>query len=307
MTDLVVSQRTPPPARRPTVALALGGGGARGLAHIVMIEALEELGVVPVAISGTSSGALFGAALASGMTGRQIRAHATEVLGQRFDLIRQLFLARAETLSGVWSLLTARSALLQPETLLTHVLPPRFPLEFNDLKIPLAIVATDFYGQEEYVFREGPLRRAISASIALPALFQPVVLEGRALVDGGLVNPLPFDLLSGMADVIVAIDVTGAPQPDAGRPHPTAIEALIGSTYIFERTIVREKLRSRRPDVYVDAQVSNYQLADFLKVKDILAAAEPAKQILKHRLARILACEPAGAVAADPAHEPFRS
>jgi NTE family protein len=280
------------PQRQPTVGLALGGGGARGLAHIVIMEALDEMGIKPVAIAGTSIGALFGAAYASGMTGRQIRAHTTEALGQRFDLVRQLFSARAETLSGMWSLLTARSALLKPETLLGHLLPARFPASFAELQIPLAIVATDFYGQEEYVFRDGPLGRAIAASIALPAIFQPVVVEERALVDGGLVNPLPFDLVSGAADIVVAVDVTGAPHTENGRVSPAPIEALIGSTYIFERTIIREKLRSRQPDVYIDAQVSHYQLTDFLRAGDILAAAEPAKQLLKSQLGRILASEP---------------
>jgi len=273
------------------VALALGGGGARGLAHILMIEALEELGVVPVAIAGTSIGAVFGAALASGMTARQMRAHATEVLGQRFDLARQLLAARAQPLTGVWSLLTARAALLDPETLLGLLLPARIASDFGGLQIPLSIVATDFYGQDQVVFREGPVRRAVAASIALPAVFQPVVIDDRALVDGGLVNPLPFDLLAGVADIIVAVDVTGAPRANPKRSHPSPIEALVGASYIFERTIIREKLRSRQPDVYIDAQVSGYQVTDFLKLDRILGAAEPAKQQLKTQLARVLASE----------------
>lgn len=293
MVQSLAPRPTSLPARRPTVALALGGGGARGLAHIAMIEALEELDVTPVAISGTSIGALFGAALASGMTGRQMRAHALEVLGQRFDLVRQLFSARAGTLTGVWSILTARTALLEPERLLAQLLPARFAETFEQLRIPLAIVATDFYGQEEVVLRTGPLKQAIAASVALPGIFQPVMIDGRAIVDGGLVNPLPFDAVAGMADIVVAVDVTGGTRPDPARQHPTAIEALIGSTYIFERTIVREKLRSRQPDIYIDAQVSNYQLADFLKVEAILEAAEPAKQLLKSQLARVLSSEPA--------------
>jgi len=127
--------------------------------------------------------------------------------------------------------------------------------------------------QEEYVFRDGPLGRAIAASIALPAIFQPVVVDDRALLDGGLVNPLPFDLVAGQADIVVAVDVTGAPHTENGRIVPAPIEALIGSTYIFERTIVREKLRSRQPDVYIDAQVSHYQLTDFLRAN---LASEPA-------------------------------
>ncbi|MFZ4808117.1 MAG: patatin-like phospholipase family protein [Hyphomicrobiaceae bacterium] len=291
MTHSLVPRPATLPAVRPTVALALGGGGARGLAHILMIEALEELGVVPVAIAGTSIGAVFGAALASGMTARQMRAHATEVLGQRFDLARQLLAARAQPLTGVWSLLTARAALLDPETLLGLLLPSRIASDFGALEIPLSIVATDFYGQDQVVFREGPLHRAVAASIALPAVFQPVVIEERALVDGGLVNPLPFDLLVGAADIIVAIDVTGAPRANPNRAHPSPIESLVGASYIFERTIIREKLRSRQPDVYIDAQVSGYQVADFLKLEKILEAAEPAKQQLKTQLARVLASE----------------
>jgi NTE family protein len=246
---------------------------------------------VPVAIAGTSIGAVFGAALASGMTARQMRAHATEVLGQRFDLARQLLAARAQPLTGVWSLLTARAALLDPETLLGLLLPSRIASDFGALEIPLSIVATDFYGQDQVVFREGPLHRAVAASIALPAVFQPVVIEERALVDGGLVNPLPFDLLVGAADIIVAIDVTGAPRANPNRAHPSPIESLVGASYIFERTIIREKLRSRQPDVYIDAQVSGYQVADFLKLEKILEAAEPAKQQLKTQLARVLASE----------------
>lgn len=77
--------------RGPTIALALGGGGARGLAHILMLEAFDELGIRPKIIAGTSIGAVFGAAYASGMTAREIRAHTEEVLGQRFDIIRELF------------------------------------------------------------------------------------------------------------------------------------------------------------------------------------------------------------------------
>jgi NTE family protein len=121
------------------------------------------------------------------------------------------------------------------------------------------------------------------------------MIDGRAMVDGGLVNPLPFDVV-GEADIVVAIDVTGAPRATPYRPAPTAIEALIGATYIFERTIIRERLRSRQPDIYVDAQVSNFQMADFFKAKEILAAADPAKQLLKAQLVRVLSSEPARSV-----------
>ena len=120
--------------------------------------------------------------------------------------------------------------------------------------------------------------------MALPVIFQPVVVGGRALIDGGLTNPLPFDLLMSEADVVVAIDVSGAPVPDPRRATPTAFEALFASAFLFERTIVKEKLKAAQPDILISAGTSQYQVLDFLKFDEILAAAEPAKERLKQQL-----------------------
>ncbi len=279
------------PARLPTVALALGGGGARGLAHILMLEALDELGVRPVAIAGTSIGAIFGAAYASGLRAAEIRAHSEQVLGQRFDLVRDLFAARSIPFTKLWSLIPMRSALLDPTVLLEIVMPSRLKRDFTELEIPLKIVASDFYGQEPVVFTNGDLRKAVAASMALPVIFQPVMHEGRALIDGGLTNPLPFDLLTGEADFVVAIDVSGAPVPSDKRDHPSAVEALWAISFIFERTIVREKLKSLQPDIYVDAGTSHFQVGEFWKFAQILEAAAPAKARFKAQLARVLGAE----------------
>ncbi|MEQ1712374.1 MAG: patatin-like phospholipase family protein, partial [Hyphomicrobium sp.] len=197
---LIRTQPTPPPHRGPTIALALGGGGARGLAHILMLEAFDELGLRPKVIAGTSIGAVFGAAYASGMRAVEIRAHTEEVLAQRFDLLRELFRARAPAIGRVLGLFNTRSAFLEPAALLDIVLPGRFPSDFAALPIPLKIVATDFYAQEAHVFSSGPLKPAIAASMALPVVFQPVAIDGRAMVDGGLSNPLPFDIVAGEAE-----------------------------------------------------------------------------------------------------------
>lgn len=279
------------PVRRASVALALGGGGARGLGHILMLEALDELGVRPVSIAGTSIGAIFGAAYASGLRAAEIRAHTEQVLGQRFDLVRDLFAARSLPFAKLWSLIPMRSALLDPAALLEIVMPSRLKRDFADLDIPLKIVASDFYGQEPVVFTHGDLRKAVAASMALPVIFQPVMHEGRALIDGGLTNPLPFDLLSGEADIVVAVDVSGAPVPSERRDHPSAVEALWAISFIFERTIVREKLKSRQPDIYVDAGTSHFQVGEFWKFAQILEAAVPAKERFKAQLARVLGSE----------------
>lgn len=279
------------PARRPSIALALGGGGARGLAHILMLEALDEMGVKPVSIAGTSIGAIFGAAYASGLSATEIRAHAEMVLKQRFDLVRDLFAARSVPIAKLWSLIPLRSALLDPATLLEIVMPSRLKRDFSELEIPLKIVASDFYAQEPIVFTQGPLRPAVAASMALPVVFQPVMNDGRALIDGGLTNPLPFDLVTGEADIVVAIDVSGAPVPSPGRDYPSAMEALWATSFIFERTIVREKLKSRQPDIYIDAGTSQFQIGDFLRLPQILEAAAPAKERLKAQLGRVLSAE----------------
>ena len=292
----------PLPAR-PTIALALGGGGARGLAHIPILEAFDELGLRPKIIAGTSIGAVFAAAYASGLSGRQIRAHAYEVLRKRLDLVRDLYAARSRTRPGIWNALAPRPAFLAPDRLLDVILPPRIARDFDHLMIPLKIVAADFYAQEPVIFSSGPLRRAIAASMALPVIFEPVVVDGRVLMDGGLVNPLPFDIVSGEADLTVAVDASGAPVRRPERATPKAWEALFASNFIFERTIIREKLRHRQPDIYIDAGTSRFQILDFLKVDEILAAAEPAKEKLKAQLARVLASEPLEAIDAIAAPE----
>ena len=278
-------------SRAPTIGLALGGGGARGLAHIPILEAFDELGLKPKIIAGTSIGAIFAAGYASGLTGRQIRAHTRLVLKKRLDLVRDLYAARVRSSRRIWNVFAAGRAFLAPNRLLDIILPPGIGHDFDHLAIPLKIVASDFYAQEPVVFSSGPLRRAIAASIALPVIFEPVLHEGRVLIDGGLVNPLPFDLLNGEADLTIAIDVSGAlvRRPDRETPKPW--ETLFASNFIFERTIIKEKLRSRHPDVYIDAGTSRFQILDFMKLDEILAAAAPAKERLKAQLARLLEAE----------------
>lgn len=273
----------------PSIGLVLGGGGARGLAHILMLEVFDELGIKPKIIAGTSIGAIFGAAYAAGLGARDIRAHTEDVLTNRVSLLRDVFASRTQRSGPFWNPLLARSALLAPHALLDLVFPPGVPQRFEDLAIPLRVVASDFYAIEPTVFSTGALRPAVAASMALPVIFEPVLIEGRSLIDGGLTNPLPFDLIAHEADVIVAIDVSGTTVPSPGRSRPTAIEALFASSFLFERSIVREKLKAHQPHVYIDGGTGRYQALDFLKVREILAAAEPAKAELREKLERVLA------------------
>ena len=294
MTGRAIQVRKPTlPVVQPSIALALGGGGARGIAHILMLEVFDELGLKPKIIAGTSIGAIFGAAYASGLSAKLIRAHAEEVLGsKRFGIARLLISARSEPILKILNILPVRSSLLAPEQLLDLVLPSKFARDFAHLQIPLKIVATDFYAQEQVVIESGSLRSAVAASMALPAIFAPVVRNGdQLLMDGGLVNPLPFDLLHGMADIVVAVDVSGASTGPGKRVQPTAFEALVASSQILQRSIVREKLKALQPDIYVDVDVDAFNVLGFHKFRDILAAAEPAKAHLRRQLQRVLASQ----------------
>lgn len=309
MTRAITRRQPPhPPARKPSIALALGGGGARGLAHILMLEVLDEMGLRPVAIAGTSIGAIYGAAFAAGLPAKLLRAHTEETLGARFDLVRQLLSARAAPLQRILNLIPLPSALLDPRAVLDIVLPPRMPDDFSALGIPLQIVATDFYGQKAEVFSSGPLKRAIAASMALPAVFQPVVVEGRALVDGGLVNPLPFDLVAGKADITIAIDVSGAASAPEPGGHPSAYEVMVSASQILQRSIVHEKLKATRPDVYINVDGGRFHVLEFYRAAEILKAAEPAKEQFRRQLSKLIAAEtlPAIEPPAAEAGEPTR-
>lgn len=278
----------PRPAKLPSVALALGGGGARGLAHILMLEVFDELGIKPTVIAGTSIGALYGAAYASGLTARQIRAYTEEILGRRFDLIRQLFASRSEPVQRLLRVVPVRSSLLNSATLLDLLFPDQVAKDFSELSIPLKVVATDLASQEAAVLDSGPLRPAVAASIAIPVLFSPVVIEGRMMVDGGLANPLPFDLIDGAADITVAVDVNAkTAKADIG-PRPTAVEVIVQSIQILQKSITRERLRYRRPDILIQVAVDQFAVLEFTKPREILEAAQPAKEILRRELLRAL-------------------
>jgi NTE family protein len=275
-------------ARRPTVALALGGGGARGLAHIAILEELDALGIRPVMVAGTSIGAIIGAAYCSGLTGKHIRAHAEIVFRQRLGLVRQIYSARATPIQRIMSLVQLKTAVLKPEVLLEMLMPPRIVRDFSDLKIPLKIVTTDIGSYEAVVFEHGPLMPAVAASMALPALFEPVRHHGRLLLDGGLVDPLPFEVIEGTADITIAIDVSGAAKVPDNAAVPTAYEALVTSSQILQHAIVREKLRYSQPDIYIEMPVSNFGILEFHKSRQILAASEPARELLRTQLARVM-------------------
>jgi NTE family protein len=271
-----------------TLALALGGGGARGLAHIAVLEGLDEIGAKPVAIAGTSVGALVGAAYASGMSGRRIRRFAVSLAHNRAEVFRRLVAARAGTFGDLFSTGVFGATLLNAEKFCAQFLPADLPRDFGELAIPLTVIATDLYGRQQVVFSGGPLAPALAASIALPTLMRPVLVKGRVLIDGGATNPLPFDHLWGRADVLLAVDVSG--EPDAERHDiPNPWECILTTVVVMGSAITAEKLKHRAPDLIVRPNVGSFRTIDFLQASAILRASEPVKSELKEKLAALLA------------------
>jgi NTE family protein len=270
-----------------SIALALGGGGARGLAHIAVLEALDELGVRPVAIAGTSIGAIVGAGYASGMSGKEIRRYAISLAHNRAEIMRRMMRSRAGKIRDLFGGGLGDATRLDAEKLCENFLPDAFPDDFDALAIPLTVVASDLYGRHEVVFSSGPLKRAIAASIALPTIIRPVVIDGQILIDGGATNPLPFDLLRGRADIIVAVEISGPPSAEK-RNVPNALECLYETVMVMTHSIISGKLKDGAPDVLLQPNVGSYRALDFFRASAILRAAEPAKDEIKKRLAVLI-------------------
>src|SRR5262245_8798304 len=157
-------------------ALALGGGGARGLAHIAVLEALDEIGVRPAAVAGTSIGAMIGAAYTAGMTGREIRRFVIALAHDRTEIFRRLVQARAGTFSNLLSIGFSSATMVDAEKFCDQFLPEKVPTDFERLQIPLTVIATDLYARRQTEFSTGSLKPALAASIALPTVMRPVMV-----------------------------------------------------------------------------------------------------------------------------------
>ena len=270
----------------PAIGLALGGGGARGLAHIAVLEAFDEAGLKPAVIAGTSIGALIGAAYASGMPARDIRRYCEAAFAGRSAIFRHIYSRWRGRVWDIWR--PWGPAVFRSEQFFELVLPPSLPKTFEGLQIPLMSVATDFFTQSEYVSASGPLLPAIAASSAIPALLTPVKLDGRVLIDGGFVNPLPLDLVKPHADYVMAVDVSGGSAEDRSNP-PHAIETLLGAQQIALRSIINAKLKIAAPDCLLRPSVGRFSVLDFRRMKEIMAASAEAKKEAARALAGLMA------------------
>ncbi|MEM5471993.1 patatin-like phospholipase family protein [Hoeflea sp. AS60] len=267
----------------PTVAVAFGGGGARGIAHIHIIETLDAMGIKPVAIAGSSIGAIMGASMASGLSGEEIRAHTLETMGKPSSAFGRMW--KAARPRGVKDAMEGglRLGQFNVERILDAFLPDTVARQFEDLIIPTKIMVTDYYGHCEVVCTQGELRPAIAASAAIPAVFRPVILDSRIMIDGGIFNPVPFDQLAGLADIIIGVDVVGLPAGVPGQP-PATIDMMFGASQLMMQSIIEMKRRAYPPQILLRPEVHQFRVLDFLKAKEILAESEGVTEQLKRDL-----------------------
>lgn len=266
------------------IGLALGGGASRGLAHIAMLEVFDELGVKPSLIVGCSIGALIGAGYAGGMTGAEIREHALRTLSTRVAAARHIFRARKARLSEIFAFTGMRSFHLDGCKLAEVFMPSYLPKNIEDCPIRFKVVATDYELVKEVVLTSGSMVQAVGASMAVPGFISGPHINGRLHMDGGVINPVPFDHARNGNDFVVAINVVGKPRPIHGR-NPSNIELGFGSSQIMFHELAELRRRIDPPEIYLTPNLNGFGATDFFRVREILKAAEPAKDELKRALA----------------------
>ena len=266
----------------PRIGLALGGGGAKGLAHILMLETLDELGIRPHVIAGSSIGAIIGALYAAGLSGKDIRAlieqflvaepKAGSILPALPKSIRWLGFIDPELGSG---------GLLDSSDFITFIGEQLPAQRFRNLVIPLKVVTAELLTGKQLVIASRSTLPELQVSMAVPGVFRPVELGGRELVDGGVVNPLPYDLLLDACDIVVAIDVSGNRELEDGEAL-SSMGVLLQSFHTMSNNLMAEKLKQQRPDIYIRPDIRNVRVLEFYKAKQVFEQAQPAqRQLLK--------------------------
>ena len=277
---------TPVSPDLPRIGLALGGGGARGLAHITVLDVIEELGLPVACLAGTSIGAIIGWGIASGFSAGQMREIALKTFLDGREVAARAWKMRPKR----WSVLRTMGMQLDAEAVLKAFMPDGLAHTFDALSTPLSVVTTDYYGWTTHTVTAGPIRPAIAASIAIPFVFKPTILNGRVHVDGGVVNPLPTGAL-GACDMVVAVDVIGGPEPqgeNAGEradEPPSQMESILGATQLCMQTITKAHLAQHPPDVLITPPIANFQALNFLKAREVLTAADGKRDEIKRVLA----------------------
>ncbi|WP_439607505.1 patatin-like phospholipase family protein [Hydrogenophaga sp.] len=262
-----------PATRAPRLGLALGGGAARGFAHVGVIQVLEANGIRPDLVAGTSAGSLVAALYASGKTAGELEAAA---------------LSMEEATLTDWALPIMGRGMLRGEALTRYVRQAVDGRLLENMSLPLGVLATDLGTGQGVLFRRGDAAQAVRASSAVPGVFAPVRIAGRDYVDGGLVAPVPVRHARDMgAEVVLAVDISSAPE---GNAATGSVQVLLQTFAIMGQSINRHELAGA--DVVVRPALSGVGSADFTaRLRSIeagRAAMQAALPQLRAQLARQL-------------------
>jgi NTE family protein len=228
----------------PRVGLALGGGAARGFAHIGVIQVLEEAGIRPALVAGTSAGSLVAAIYASGKSGAQLQ---------------QVAETMEEASIADWTLPFGGRGMLRGEALARYVNTQVGSKLIESMPMPLGVLATDLRSGESVLFQRGDTGTAVRASSAVPAVFQPVKIAGREYVDGGLVSPVPVRAARSMgAEVVIAVDISSPPE---GNLAGGTLDVLMQTFSIMGKSI--NSLELKDADVVVRPALQGISSSDF--------------------------------------------
>lgn len=265
--------------------IAFGGGGIRGVAHLLAMEVFDEFDLQPAAIAGTSIGAIMGALYASGRSGSQIREVIHEHIILRDDRLRELRRKGKNLLKwfGFFRPSIGHRAVLSPDGFLQYLLSLLAVETFEELEVPFHAVATDFHARKRVVLSEGDLLPAIKASMAIPGVFEAVVHDGRVLVDGGIVDNLPYDVLYETCDRVIAIDVMPRAQRGELDP-PKMFDAVLGAFDTMMEKSTERALERQHPAVYLRTSLQNIRILDFDKIETVYEQAMPAMDELRRDL-----------------------
>lgn len=295
----------------PVIGLALGSGAARGWSHIGVINSLVRMGVRPDVVAGCSIGALVGAALVSGRV---------EALGEWVKSLDW------QDVVGMLDI-SLKGGLIRGDRVVQYCSQQFFSGEFSELSAPFACVATELSSGREVWLREGSLAEAVRASIALPGLFSPALRNGRVLVDGGLVNPVPISLCRALgADLVIAVelgsgilgralrkDERSAPfggenwaqrllatigwRGDEGDGETTSIatpslaDVVTSSINIMQMRIARSRLAGEPADVLISPRVAHLGMMEFDRAAEAIAEGEAAVERAQPALKQVLGLE----------------
>lgn len=258
---MTVEPPTVPPAPvikpAPRIGLALGGGAARGFAHVGVIQVLEEAGIRPSLVVGTSAGSVVAAIYASGRSGAQLQ---------------QIAESMEEASLTDWTLPLFGRGLLRGDAMARYINTQVNGRPIESMVIPLGIVATDLHTGDGVLFRRGDTGTAVRASSAVPSVFQPVRIAGKEYVDGGLVAPVPVRYARQMgADLVIAVDISNAPQNNLA---DGVLRVMLQSFAIMGKSI--NALELRDADVVVQPLLPGVGGADFSARKRSIEAGRAA-------------------------------